>query len=272
MKYDQFAQAYLSMITEQTQILSEEMLMEDRIDWLKSNVKSINSSHDTFALHRDPHAIIDFLATNADPSKKKVHTQHLIRMYNAGKFRQEDAPRVHDTLFNFDKYKSKLPEEQRDINKHADIASIERAVQPHLGTASTNAEAREQLKKNFTLNIPDKHELMYDDSNISIYHLKDKETSQKLYASAKSSKKPGVYPTEWCTAAESDRHNMFDTYHTQGNLFVIHRKSDGEVFQFHPNTNQFMNKEDRTITQPDFDSIKDSFHKALDTSPKLVGF
>ena len=219
MKYDTFAQAYISMLTEQTHILSEEMLMEDRIDWLKSNVKSINSSHDTFALHRDPNAIIDFLATNADPSKKKVHTQHLIRLYNAGKFRQEDAPRVKDTLTNFDKYKHKLPEDQRDIGQYSSISDISRAVEPHIGTGATKGEEKEIIKSN--LHIPGKHELKYDDHAISVYHLKDQKTSQKLYGS-RTAKVSGVHPTEWCTAWSGSRECQFKNYNDQGNIFVVH--------------------------------------------------
>lgn len=257
--YDNFAKAYMSMLTEQTEYLSEDMLMENRIDWLKNNVKPINTSHDSFAAHRDTPAIIDFLADKADPSKKKVHTQHLIKMYHNGAFRQEDAPRVRDALSNFDKYKSKLPEDKRNINQYTRVSDIESAVAPHIGTATTKSEERDQLKSN--LNIPDKHELKYDDSNISVYHLTDEETSQKLYGS-KTAKTPGAFPTEWCTAWQQPRVCQLNTYHKRGNLFVVHRKSDGAVFQYHPKTNSFMDASDNEIGPSDFDSIKSSLHKA----------
>lgn len=265
--YDTFAKAYISMVTESFEILSEEMLMEDRIDYLKKNVKSINSHHDTFAAHRSPEDIIDFLADKADPSKKKVHTQHLIRMYNGGAFRQEDAPRVRDALSNFDKYKAKLPEDKRDIGKYSRISDIETAVAPHIGTASTKAEEKQQLKQN--LDIPGKHELKYDDENISIYHVKDEETSQKLYGS-KTANQPGVFPTEWCTAWSGSRECQFKNYHSQGNLFAVHRKSDGAVFQYHPKTNQFMDRNDDRISSEDFESLKPSLHKAWSKDRSLL--
>ncbi len=259
MSYDKFAQAYLSMLQESTQYLSEEMLMEDRIDYLKKNTKVINSSHDTFAAHRSPEDIIDFLSTHADPSKKKIYTQHLIKMYHNGAFRQEDAPRVHDALNSFDKYKTKLPEDQRDIAKYSKVSDIESVVAPHLGTGVTKAEQQSLLKSN--LDIPGKHELKYDDNDISIYHVKDEETSQQLYGS-KTAKQPGAFPTEWCTAWSAPRECQFKNYHGQGNLFAVHRKSDGAVFQYHPKTDQFMDSNDNTISKEDFESLKPSLHKA----------
>jgi hypothetical protein len=259
MSYDAFAKAYLQMVTEQVRYLSEDILMEDRIDWLKNNVKSINSSHDTFAAHRDPAAIVDFMADQADPSKKKIYTQHLLRMYHAGAFRQEDAPRVHDALSNFDKYRAKLPVEHRDIGKYHQISDIESAVAPHIGTGATKAEAREIAKSN--LHIPGKHELKYDDENISVYHLKDEDTSKRLY-SGKTSDNPGAFPTEWCTAWSGGRQCQFKRYQEEGNMFVVHRKSDGSVFQYHPKSNQFMDVKDNTISSSDFESIKPSLHKA----------
>jgi hypothetical protein len=264
MKYDQFAQAYLSMLTESTQLLSEEMLMEDRIDYLKKNTKVINSSHDTFAAHRDTSDIIDFLANHADPSKKKVYTQHLIKMYHNGAFRQEDAPRVHDALNNFDKYRSKLPEDQRDITKYSKISEIQAAVAPHLGTGATKAESREILRNN--PNIPGKHELKYDDEHISLYHVNDKETSQKMYG-ATTERIVGAFPTEWCTAwsgvpGSGKRECRYDAYRKDGNIFAVHRKSDGALFQYHPATDQFMDVNDDPISKEDFESLKPSLHKA----------
>lgn len=267
MKYDSYAQSYLAMLRANQEVLSEELLMEDRIDHLKKNIKTINSSHDSFALHRDTPAIIDFLASEADPSKKKIHTQHLVKMYNAGSFRQEDAPRVKDTLTQFDKYKSKLPEDKRDISKYSRISEIDTAVAPHIGTAATNAERKEQVKAN--AHIPGKHELKYEDDKIAVYHLKDEATSKELYAS-KTANKPGVYPTEWCTAWTDKRDCKFKDYQSKGNMFPIHYKPTGEVFQMHPRENQFMDKNDETISDADFEKIKDSLHKAATHAPEIL--
>lgn len=267
MKYDSYAQSYLNMLRSNQEVLSEELLMEDRIDYLKKNVKSINSSHDTFALHRETPAIIDFLASEADPSKKKIHTQHLVKMYNAGSFRQEDAPRVHDVLTQFDKYKNKLPLEQRDISKYSRISDIDMAVAPHIGTAATNAERKEQIKS--SLHMPGKHELKYEDDNIAVYHLKDEATSKELYAS-KTAKKPGVFPTEWCTAWTDNRECKYNDYLSKGNMFTIHHKPSGDVFQMHPRENQFMDKNDETISDSDFEKIKDSLHKAATKAPEIL--
>ena len=272
MKYDLFAKAYLSMLNESMEYLSEDMLMEDRIDYLKQNTKPINSSHDRFAVHRNTHDIIDFLANNADPSRNKVYTQHLIKMYHNGAFRQEDAPRVMEALHNFDRYKQRLQPDQKDIKKYSSVADIENVVAPLLGTGATKAEQlsieHKRLKNN--LHIPGKHELTYDDNNISIYHLKDKETAQKLYAQ-KDANKPGVYPCSWCTSyAPPKTENAFDQHVERGNLFVVHRKSDGAVFQFHPSTDQFRDKDNKEISKEDFQSMQDSLEKAWRENPSMV--
>lgn len=260
--------AYLEMLSEQFTYLSEDMLMEDRIDWLKQNTASVNTNHDQFALHKDPHSIIDFIASNMDPNPKKLNTQHLLRMYNAGAFRQEDAGRVREAIFNFDKYKSKLPEHQKDLTKYKSISDIENAVAPHIGTGATKAEERELTKSR--LHMPGKHELMYDDDKIQVFHLKDEATSQKLYGS-KTANNPGVYPTEWCTAWTAPRACMFNqTIKDNSKIFVVHRKSDGAVFQYHPSSNQFKDKSDIEISSSDWESLKPSLHTAWAKNSELL--
>lgn len=271
MKHDSFAKAYLSMVQESMEYLSEDMLMEDRIDYLKQNTKPINSSHDPYAVHRNNNDIIDFLANNADPSRNKVYTQHLIKMYHNGAFRQEDAPRVKEAINNFDRYKQRLQPDQKDIKKYSSIADIENVVAPHIGTGATKAEQLdiEHKKLKNDLDIPDKHELKYDDQNISIYQLKDKDTAMKLYAQP-NAHKPGLFPCDWCTSYAPPRtENAFDQHIAKGNLFVVHRKSDGAVFQYHPKTDQFRDKDNKEISDNDLNSMYDSLEKAW-KNPELI--
>lgn len=247
--------------------MQENILLEDRLQYLKDNTRPFDISHDTTAEHKDHSAIIDHFAS-VDPSPKKKYTQYILGLYKSKAIRQEDGPRISDAISNFDKYKHLLPADKRNatVKNYPTTKSMRDAVAPHIGTAVTHAEKRESTKQN--LDIPGKHELKYDDDHISIYHLKDKETSQKLYG-RKTAKNPGAIPTEWCTASEGN-HCMFDRYHDRGNLFVVHRKSDGEVFQYHPKDVQFMNRDDETISDSDFGSIHKSLHKAWKENPELA--
>lgn len=249
-------------------LLCEDILLENRLQYLKDNTRPFDISHDTTAKHQDHSAIIDHFANNADPSKNKQYTQYVLGLYKSKAIRQEDTDRVKDAITNFDRYKHKLAPEKKQltVKNYPTTASIHDAIKPYVGTAVTKAEKREEVKQN--LDIPGKHELKYEDDNIKIFHLKDKDTSKKLYCST-NDKNPGAHPTEWCTARDTEN-NMFDQYHKDGPLHVIHRKSDGAVFQYHAESNQFMNKEDNSISDDDFMSIHKSLHKAWRENPELT--
>jgi hypothetical protein len=114
------------------------------------------------------------------------------------------------------------------------------------------------------------HEKHYEDEKIAIFHVSDKAMSKKMYG-RKNDPVPGVCPTEWCTATHKDDHNMFDHYNSKSNLYAVHRKSDGEVFQYHTHgSGQFMDRKDDNISDSDFMSIAPSLHKAWREKPYLL--
>lgn len=236
--------------------LQEQLLIEGRIDFVKKQYKDkINTDHDSFAPHKDSDAIVDHFAEHGDPTKKKLYTGWIVGQYNKGNTRQEDVDRVHSTLSNFDKYKSKLPE--KDINKYESLKDVEAAVKPHIGTAATKSEQRANEEHTG-------QELKFEDPHIKIYHLKTKEASQHLYGGGVDAGK-----TNWCTAAKS-ANCMFDHYNKVGNLHVIHDKNTGRVYQYHVNEAQFMDAHDNEIPTEDFKRIAPSLHKAWDEHPDLL--
>lgn len=203
------------------------MLNEDRIDFLKqkyADPKSIDSSHDTLAQHREPHAIIDHFATHADPTKNKQFTQWAVQRYHEGKFRQEDAPRIHTALSNFQTHQKKLP--HKDINQYKSLSDVEKAVEPHLGTLSGKQEKK--LVKS------EGADLVHENEHATVHRLKTKEAACAYGAG-----------TKWCTAAHNN--NMFDHYHKEGPLYVVQGKNDGRKFQFHAPSNQFMDEHDDPV-------------------------
>jgi hypothetical protein len=262
MKLDSISKAYMTMLTEEFTILSEDMLMEDRIEYLKKNIKAIDTSHDPHALHKSTEAIIDHFANTADPSKNKVHTQFLLGLYKNKSIRQEDSPRIKEALTNFDKYKSKLSSDDRQLNikRFPTLASLEDKVAPHIGKETVSkSQAGKDLEQ-------PGHELQYEDDKIKVFKLSSKEASQNLYGGGHNR---GGLGTSWCTAARSDN-CMYDHYSKDSPLYVVHRKSDGEPFQYHVSSGQFMNRKDDTISDEEFSSIKDSLHKAWDAKPELL--
>lgn len=243
-------------------LMNEQLLMEDRIQFLKDNTKPLDTSHDTTAVHHNTADIIDHFATHADPSKNKVHTQFILGLYKNKSVRQEDAPRIKEALTNFDKYKNKLSPDEKQLNVKAypTLSSLEDKIHPHIGTVTSKNQAQNQLDQ-------PGHELKYEDDHIKVFRLTSKEASQNLYGGGHQR---GGLGTSWCTAARSDN-CMFDHYSKpDANLHVVHRKSDGAVFQYHTGSNQFMDAKDNEISSEDFASIAPHLHKAWEQKPELL--
>jgi hypothetical protein len=242
-------------------MLNKDILLEDRLQYLKDTTKKLDTSHDTTGTHKETSDIVQHFADNGDPTKNKQHTQYAVGLYRNKAIRQEDAGRLKSALGNFEKYKGKLKPEEKvmSIKNYPTISAIEDKVAPHLGTMSSKKEAEK------TLDQPG-HKNVYEDKDIAIYHLTDVDASKNLYGGGHQR---GGTGTSWCTAARSDA-NMFKNYHDKGPLHVIHRKSDGAVFQMHPDSNSFMDAKDNPISAEDFKSIQPAFHKALRATDDLT--
>jgi len=81
-------------------------------------------------------------------------------------------------------------------------------------------------------------------------------------------------PTEWCTAYIPPRTNQFDYYNRQGPMYIIIPQTptyEGEKYQVHVNSNQFMNENDDPISvsvlfEKRFPELREIF---LKLEPKL---
>lgn len=214
------------------------LLLENRIQFLKDKNQTIDTSHDTLAIHHNPSDIIDHFADVGDPSKNKQHTQWILSQYKKKNIRQEDMYRVRPALEHFDKYKSKL--DKKDINQYKNLSELEHAIRPHIGTAATKKEEKQEtISKGRTLI----HEA---DDGTKVYRLEPNEDGKKASISIYGGGGDlGGTHTSWCTAADSE-YNMFNHYSKKQPLHVIHTP-DGEVYQAHPKTGQLMNRHDEDV-------------------------
>ena len=242
--------------------LYDSMLLENRIQFLKDRNPEIDSSHDALAQHKTASDIIDHFSSNADPSKNKQHTQWILGQYKKKNIRQEDAPRIRDTLSNFDRYKSKL--EKKDINQYKTLSDVSSAVQPHLGTAATRVEeSQETISKGRTL--------IHDNGKgLKVYRLEPtedgKKASQEIYGGGHEI---GGTHTSWCTAARS-KDCMFDHYSEKSPLHVIHTPT-GNVYQAHPETKQLMDAKDDAVNEKKHSADINDISKGLDHVPNGWG-
>lgn len=215
------------MLTFKGFLYEQRLLLEDRIQTLKDNFRGkLSTSHDQFAVHQDSDAIVDHFSSNADPTPKKIHTQWVLNQYKRGNLRQEDHPRIRETLSNFERYKGKL--EKKDIGQYKSLTEVDDAVAPHLGQAASGKEEKLITKTEGA-------DLVHSGNGVLIHHIKT-EGASCLFGAG----------TKWCTAAKNN--NMFSMYAERGPLFIIQHQ--GRKYQFHSDEggNRMMDEEDRPIT------------------------
>lgn len=201
------------------------LILEDRIEFLKSKNEYMDTSHDLNAVHKNSSDIIDHFANNADPSKNKSYSQWIISQYKSKKIKQEDANKIHDVISSFDRYKPNL--DKKDINQYKSLSEIESEVSPHIGSAVTRKE------KSKVAQIKGRSLIHEDESGLQVFRLENseegKKASQDIYGGGHEL---GGAHTNWCTASRGNK-NEFDSYNKSGNLYVIHTPSK-RVYQAFP--------------------------------------
>jgi hypothetical protein len=294
MKYDLIAEAYVRMYSPIETYLSEDVLMEDRIEFLKNNIGVLDTSHDDTAIHQDKNSIIDHFANNADPSRNKIHTQYILNLYKKRAIKQSDAPRIRDALTNFDRYKPLLNPDDRNLNHktYPTIQHIEDKVAPHIGSSVTRKEKIEAAKKNPL--DSEAHKLIYDNTNrggnMRIFKLADNDDgveAAKVFYGRKGLVHPTVCCHTWGTPKTvdlgytDDRENRMIDY-TQGknpftNIFMIHSvnpKTDkvDTVYSYHLGSKQMMDPDNKNVSPDEFNKTfpNDQFSDAINKNHELL--
>lgn len=209
-----------------------DMLLENKIEFLKRNTKPFDISHDANAEHTELPDIIDHFAEKADPDPQKKHTQWILKQYKQQNIRQEDHPRIRETLSNFSQYRNRL--QKKDINQYKSLSEIDDAVEPLLGQATSKKEEKKQAKIEGA-------DLIHKGKDLSVYKIKTEEAACAYGAG-----------TKWCTAAREKEKNMFDVYNSRGQLYVSINNKTNEKRQFHFEDAQFMDEKDRPINLSDY--------------------
>lgn len=163
----------------------------------------------------------------------------------------EDLYKTSDDLIKFDRFKSQIDDELRDINKLT-IDSLFNTVKDFsLEKASTTKSERKEMK------VHPGAELVYSGSKYDVYMIEDQGDLGKEAACFYGGQNK---ETRWCTSAPGL--SYFNTYIKQGPLYVLVDRTDTEVgeisglpkhrYQFHFPSNQFMNTDDRQINLVEF--------------------
>ena len=163
----------------------------------------------------------------------------------------EDLYKTTEDLQKFDRFKSKIDVELRDINKltidtlfnTVKDFSLEKAI-------TTKAERKE-------MDVHPGAKQVYNGSKYDVYMIEDQGELGKEAACFYGGQNK---ETRWCTSAPGL--SYFNTYIKQGPLYVLVDKTDTEVgeisglpkhrYQFHFPSNQFMDVSDRQVNLVEF--------------------
>lgn len=158
----------------------------------------------------------------------------------------EDLYKVTDDLKKYDRFKSKLPLEKRQIQFLTPDELYDAVKDFDLTLATTTKAERKSAP------VHPGAELMYDGQDWRVIKIEDK---GKVGKEAACFYGGNNQETRWCTSAPGA--SWFDRYIKDGPLYVVFNPNDTDIapttglpknrFQFHFPSNQFMDKDDRSI-------------------------
>jgi Domain of unknown function (DUF4116) len=191
----------------------------------------------------------------SDPTPGKSRTQWLIKTYiQDEQFKLEDLGRVDAALAAFERFKRKLPVEQRELSRLTSFRALEALVDPFV-----RAEAKARLERDLStatgrekrrleeLKALDESIIIQKEDGLPTIAVPMTEFASKWWGRG----------TQWCTAAEKD--NAFTQYHEAAPLMVI-VCPDGAKFQMYVSKVdiQFMDNTDQNI---DYEIIQERWNE-----------
>ena len=142
-------------------------------------------------------------------------------MYANGGIKLGDIPELKAALITYDKNKSQLPQ-IKDCKSLSELIEWVKDLSDDFKPVRKQSNAKENLEK------------VYEDNEWLVY-------VPHSHAAARC----GGEGTRWCTASENDYY--YNCYSKQGPLYINIRKSDGARFQFHFESSQFMDANDKPV-------------------------
>lgn len=156
----------------------------------------------------------------------------------------EDLYKVTDDLKKFERFKGRLPQEMRDINKLTPDQLYDAVKDFDLTLATTTKAERKSAP------VHPGAKLVFDGANWRVVEIEDKGQVGKEAACFYGGNN---VETRWCTSAPGA--SWFERYIKDGPLYVVFNPNDTDVspntglpknrYQFHFPSNQFMDKDDR---------------------------
>ena len=164
------------------------------------------------------------------------YAKWLLGMYRRGTFKEGDFNEARELLTVFEKYKNRV--EVRDVTKLHSMGELYQVVKPFMfGDQATS-------KSDTTRRAKEGAEKVYEDEHWIVIIPHTMEAAQ-IYGEN----------TRWCTAAADPDDNLFDYYNSKGNLYINIQKGKPYKYQFHFETESFMDEMDDEIDRPIFETM-----------------
>lgn len=212
------------------QMLFEEYLIEATIEDIYTKYYSDIPKEDFQSI-----IVTDPTYNSNSPDKMGKYSKWLLKLYKQGKLKIEDLYKFKESLQAFHTYRNQLP--KKDIMAYGDGNQLYNAVRQFIenpNQATSHSDAIRRIKQDA--------EKVYEDSDWLILIPKTEEAA-KYYGKG----------TRWCTAASNN--NMFEYYNEDGPLYININKKTNEKYQFHFETEQFMDSSDAPIVGVISDTI-----------------
>ena len=162
-----------------------------------------------------------------------------------GNIKLGDIPELKSALVTYDKNKTQLPQ-IKDCKSLSELIEWVKDLSDDFKPVRKQSKAKAGLEK------------VYEDDEWVVYVPHSHEAARR-----------GGEGTHWCTASENDRY--YNMYSNQGLLYINIRKSDGAKFQFHFETDQFMDANDTSAQLNDIGLSEGivSFYSKIDSKFKF---
>lgn len=192
---------------------------------------------------------LDIINQIAQIDKKAV--QWLTNMYVKGQYKLEDISRIKNDIKLFNRIKPQLPSEKRDLNRFKSLIDLYDAIRPYEQQEPVSKKKQAKGERQHLFAGGDAKRI-YQDQYITVDIPKTEEASCILGKG-----------TKWCTAA-TQSNNEFKNYNEEGPLYIISTK-DGHKYQFHFETDTFMDELDQEVDLKElvskYPTLKDAFDK-----------
>jgi hypothetical protein len=239
------------------------LITENQFKKLKTYLNEI-SVQDAYAKYYNDISQDDYSSIiEADPFSKpnflSPYAKWLLGLYKNKNLKLEDLYKATEYITTFNTIKPRLSLDKKDINKFKSLPDMFNVIKPYMESGE-NIQSSTSLEKE--IKQKETKKIYEDDKWLVIEPLTER--SACYYGKN----------TQWCTAAKEN--NYFDDYNKQGPLYINIDKVNNEKYQFHFESGQFMDENDRDINLMEFidknQSLRNFYNEFLKDKVKNVNF